>query len=358
MPSRVEVLVERGLARELAERIAPGAAEAAGARRRRVEIALRVAVGVDAGGLGEDVAPDDRRVGGDLLAAEGRDQAGDRRTAGPREIAGAAVGVVVDRGDHLGERSELPARSPMPFTLVWTPRAPARDRPRGSSRSRVRSRCGRGTRSRRRARSSSSGRRSGSPSSGERMPRVSGQIDAGDAQLAQQLDHREDVVEGVAHAVRPVLEVDVDGEPLATRVADRLRDAGAMLARASGRAVARQWRSEPFVSRFIDLAARPRSDPVDGFLAVAVAEHLDALDQARRARPAVIACAALTLAVGDAGRCDLDAVDLESSSSMRASWSFSAGVYETLGVCSPSRSVVSMTAMCCPLAAGVFIDST
>ena len=71
----LQVLVEGGLAGELSEGVPPGSAKARGNQRVGVQIAFRVAVGVDARGLREDVSPDDGSISGDLLTTEAFDQA-------------------------------------------------------------------------------------------------------------------------------------------------------------------------------------------------------------------------------------------------------------------------------------------
>jgi hypothetical protein len=60
-------------------------------------------------------------------------------------------------------------------------------------------------------------------------PQRVGQVDALDGQLAQRLHHREDVVEGIAHAVRPVFEVDVHRDARLVGGEDRLLHALAVL---------------------------------------------------------------------------------------------------------------------------------
>ena len=66
----------------------------------RVEVALRVPVGVDSRGLREDVASHDRGVGRHVLAAEGLHHL--RNGAEPRLVhASATVRVVVEGGYHL-----------------------------------------------------------------------------------------------------------------------------------------------------------------------------------------------------------------------------------------------------------------
>ena len=124
MPSVFRFWSSERLARELAERVAAAPAEAARREPRRVEIALRVAVRVDAGGLREHVAADDGRVGGEILAARGRDELARSRRAGarPRRVRNGVWSWIAAT---TSASRVLPARSPMPFTLVWTPRAPA-----------------------------------------------------------------------------------------------------------------------------------------------------------------------------------------------------------------------------------------
>ena len=301
-----QVLVERGFPRKLAERITPGAAEAARHQLCRVQVALGVPIGVDARGLGVDVAADDRRIRGDLLAGVGRDE---RRDRGQAVFADSrvAVAVVVDRGDDFRQRRIARSFAHAVHAGVDTAGAGAdrRQAIRGGEAVVVVAVVLEVDGGKRRGHQADEARHVLGRENAEGVR----EVDPGDPQLAQLLDHREDVVEGVADAVGPVLEVDVDGEALAAGVADRVGDPGAVL----GGLEAELLEAMAFgaLRQQVDHLAAGLADPVDGFLAVAVAQHLDALDQARGLRPFRDGPGALHLPHRDAGRGDLDAVDLQ-----------------------------------------------
>jgi hypothetical protein len=142
---------------------------------------------------------------------------------------------------------------------------------------------------------------------GSEDPERVGQVDAVDFQLAQELDHGEDVVERVAHSVRPVLQVDVHRQALAAGVTDGLADpAPVPLGRHVELAATVALRS---LDQEVEHAPARLDDPVDGRGAVAVAEDLDAGAQALLARPLGDQAGGLAFPLGDAAGRDLDAVD-------------------------------------------------
>ena len=71
-PQGFEVVIDGRLAGELPEGVSTRPTKALGREPGAVEVSLRVAVRVNAGGLCEHVPPNDRRVRRDFFAAKGR----------------------------------------------------------------------------------------------------------------------------------------------------------------------------------------------------------------------------------------------------------------------------------------------
>ena len=98
-----EVVVQRGLSGEFAQRVAALAAEALGRQPGGVEIALGIAVGVYAGCLGEDIGAENRGIRRNVLAAEGFHQFG--YGSKPRLVdVGSEFRVIGNRGYDLRKR--------------------------------------------------------------------------------------------------------------------------------------------------------------------------------------------------------------------------------------------------------------
>ena len=95
-----EVVIERGLARKLAQCITSCAAESRGGEVGSVEAALGIAIGVNTSGLGIDVAADDGCVGRKFFAGKCFDHIG-KRSQAILANRRPGVAVVVDRGDDL-----------------------------------------------------------------------------------------------------------------------------------------------------------------------------------------------------------------------------------------------------------------
>ena len=128
-----------------------------------------------------------------------------------------------------------------------------------------------------------------------------------DIPLSQVLDHRENVVEGVAHPVGPVLEPDIHGQALPSRVADRLVHPVPMaLGRHAELSTAVAFRP---LDQEVHHPPTRIDDPVDGCRPVAVAEDLDPVAYVFLVRPIGDEFGRVAFSLRDPGGSDFDAVD-------------------------------------------------
>ncbi len=134
-----------------------------------------------------------------------------------------------------------------------------------------------------------------------------GQHDAGDRQGQQALGEGEDVGQAVAHAVGPVLEVDVDGEALGGGGLDLGLDVVEVLFR--GLAQLHTAMGLGALGEQVHDLAADAGDPVGGLALVGEAEDFDGLELAAFGGPVEDGAGALGLACGDARGGDLEAVD-------------------------------------------------
>ena len=136
-----------------------------------------------------------------------------------------------------------------------------------------------------------------------------GQVDAGHPQSAQQLNLGEDVVEGIANPIRPVLEIDVDRKPPASRIAYCFLDLGAVFFGGQSQLAATMLLRT--LGEQVQHLPPHIGDPIHGHLMVAVAEHLYALNDPGLAGPFSDGASGLPFPFGNPRGGDLDAVHLE-----------------------------------------------
>ena len=303
-PELRQVVVQRCLSRELAQGVAAFASEALRRQARGVEIALGVAVGVYTGRLREDIGAENRRVRGNVLAAEGLHQFGNRRQPGFVDV-GAELRVVCDGRHDFGQRRIAGALAQSVHAGVDA----------GGAGLNRRDGVGRGQAIVVVAVKVEDAVRPGDGHQADKAAHVVGRKNAEGVrqqnplhfQPLQRIDQAPDVVEAVSDAVGPVLQVDIDTYILLSRVIDGFDDFLDMLpwrhAQLFAAVSLRALRQE------IDDPSAGIADPVHRAIDVTETEHLHPADQARRAGPRGDALRPLQFAPGSARGDDLDPVD-------------------------------------------------
>ena len=304
--SRSRLNLQARLAHQLAHGVRAPQAEPRRPQAALVQPALAVAVGVHAGGLGEHVLADDRLVGRDPAAREVLDELAD---AGQRPLVDVRpqAAVVAQRHDDLVERR---VAGPFPHAVdraVDAARAAQRRLQRVGRRQPVVVVA---------VEVEAAGRKLLRHPLDER-PHLRRAQDAEGVAQHQPL-HRhagerrhvaQHVVGRVAHAARPVLQVDVEHDAVPRAVVDRPADVVDVLLRRAPQLFPAVL--ERALGQQVDHAAAHGPRPVDRRLPVDEPQHLDAVRESQGVGPVRDAADGAALAVARASGRDLDPVHLD-----------------------------------------------
>ena len=301
----LKIVIQGCLAREFAQGIPSGSSKAAVFEAGVVEVALGIAVGVDSRGLSENITAGDRRIRGDLLAAEGLHHARESGQSTFVDIR-AQARVIVKGGDYLGEGRVARAFShgvdagvDAPGSGLHSGQAVGRGEAVVVVAVEFEIDLGPGSCHQPDVASGVAGR--------ENAQGV-GQVDARHPEFAQMLHEGEDVVEGIAHPARPILEIDVDRQAFAPGIADSFFDSGSMLLGAEPELLPAVFLGS--LGQEVQDFAPHIGDPVHRGLAVAEAQDFHALDHPGLAGPRGDGPGRFALAFGYPSRGDFDAIDL------------------------------------------------
>ena len=300
----LQVLLDVGLARHLAEGIFARAAETFGQECVEVELVLLVAVGVDTGRLGEDILAHNRGIGGACDTGIAFDHARQRVDA---LFAYLEVGLhqVVEHGHHRREGG------------IAGTFAQSVDRD-------VHSACS-GFDGSRHIRHSQVVVVVGMEVEMELGPELHhltdeearglgvedaqrvGQQEPVDGQIHEMVNHAPHIVRRVLHAVAPVLEIEVDIESLLNGHVNIVADVFPMFLRRLVELVLTM--AQAALGEEVDDRSSGLFDPSDGGAVVNESENLDSGEVTGFTRPARHFRDALEFALGNPGGSHLDAID-------------------------------------------------